>query len=94
MGITVHLPMVLRQYAGGAKKVNIGSADATVAEILDALESDYPGMRPRLLDEQGSLRRFVNIYVDDDDIRMAQGMETRVPDGADLSIIPAVAGGC
>jgi molybdopterin converting factor small subunit len=65
----------------------------TVREAIDALERDHPGLRARLLDEQGTLRRFVNLFVADEDVRFLQGLDTRLPAGTTLSIIPAVAGG-
>ena len=64
-----------------------------LSEILDSLESDYPGIRARILDDAGALRRFVNVYVGDDDVRFIGGLDAEVADGAKLSIIPAVAGG-
>lgn len=93
MTTTIHLPMILREYAEGAKSVSIPSNNDTITEVLNTLEGKYPGVCSRLLDERGSLRRFVNIYINDDDIRMFQGMETRIPASAEISIIPAVAGG-
>ncbi len=91
MSVTVRVPTVLRTYTGGAKEVP--SQGSTVGEVLDALESDHPGIKQRIVDEQGALRRFVNVYVDNDDVRFADGVATPVADGAQLSIIPAVAGG-
>ena len=91
MSVTVRVPTVLRTYTGGAKEVP--SQGSTVGEVLDALESAHPGIKQRIVDERGALRRFVNVYVDNDDVRFADGVATPVNDGAQLSIIPAVAGG-
>lgn len=91
MGVTVRIPTILRNYTGGAATVT-GPA-GTVREVIDALELSYPGIGLRVLDETGSLRRFVNVYVDQDDVRFVQGLGTAVGDGSTVSIIPAVAGG-
>lgn len=91
MSVTVRVPTILRQYTGGVAEV---SADGgTLGEVLGALEAAYPGIGPRVLDDAGKLRRFVNVYVDDDDVRFASGLATPTPDGTSISIIPAVAGG-
>ena len=66
---------------------------ATLAEVLESLESSHPGFRDRILDESGELRRFVNVFVSDDDVRFLDGLSTAVDDGATVSIVPAVAGG-
>ncbi|MDG9704168.1 MoaD/ThiS family protein [Streptomyces sp. DH37] len=93
MTTTVRIPTILRQYTGGAGEVRVAPAGPTVADALRALEADHPGVLARVCDERGALRRFVNLYVGEDDVRMAEGMGTKVPDGALISIIPAVAGG-
>jgi molybdopterin synthase sulfur carrier subunit len=91
VSVTVRVPTILRQYTGGVAEV---SADGgTLSDVLGALEAAYPGIGPRVLDDAGKLRRFVNVYVDDDDVRFASGLATPTPDGASISIIPAVAGG-
>lgn len=88
---TVRIPTILRTYTGGASEV---SADGgTLAEVIDALEANHPGIRARVLDDEGKLRRFVNVYVNDDDVRFAEGLATAIPAGGSVSIIPAVAGG-
>lgn len=92
MSATVRIPTILRSYTGGAAEVT--AEGKTLAEILDDLEGRYAGIRARILDDTGKLRRFVNVYVNDDDVRFADGLETTVADGAGVSIIPAVAGGC
>ena len=92
MSVSVRIPTILRPLTGGSAEVDVDDA-ATLAEVIDGLEADHPGMRTRVLDDDGKLRRFVNVYVDDEDVRFASGLETPTPDGASVSIIPAVAGG-
>jgi len=89
--VTVRIPTQLRQLAGGASDVAVEGA--TVAEALKALDAAHPGFAERLYDEGGGLRRFVNVFVADEDIRFLQGLETPVSDGQTVSIVPAVAGG-
>ena len=91
MAVTVRIPTILRSYTGGSAEVS--AQGATLAEVIEDLEANHPGLRARLLDDSGKLRRFVNVYVDDDDVRFADGLATSTGDGAKLSIIPAVAGG-
>ncbi len=100
MSVTVRIPTILRTYTGGVSEVvadpsdSDGSPDgATVADVLDALEVQFPGIRGRVLDDTGKLRRFVNVYVGDEDVRFADGLATATPPGSALSVIPAVAGG-
>ena len=94
MSVAVRIPTILRSYTKGESDVTLDVAEAsTLADVLDALEGSYPGIRARVLDDQGALRRFVNVYVDDDDVRFASGLATPVPAGAKVSVIPAVAGG-
>jgi len=91
MSASVRIPTILRSYTGGSSEV---SADGgTLAELLDSLESNHPGIRNRVLDDTGALRRFVNVYVGEEDVRFSGGLDTEVADGAKVSIIPAVAGG-
>ena len=92
MAVTVRIPTILRSYTGGSAEVP--AQGANLAEVIEDLEVNHPGLRARLLDDSGKLRRFVNVYVDDDDVRFADGLATSTGDGAKLSIIPAVAGGC
>jgi sulfur-carrier protein len=87
----IKIPTQLRSLTGDAPEVE--AQGGTVSEIVDDLEARYPGLKERLLDDSGKLRRFVNIYVNDEDVRFLNGIGTEVPDGARLSIIPAVAGG-
>jgi sulfur-carrier protein len=91
MSVQVRVPTILRQYTGGVAEVS--AEGGTLAEVLATLEAAYPGLGPRVLDDAGNLRRFVNVYVDDDDVRFASGLATPTPDGSSISIIPAVAGG-
>ena len=91
MSISIRIPTTLRTLTGGASQVDVEAT--TVAEALEALDSAHPGFKDRLFDDDGSLRRFVNVFVADDDVRYLDGVDTAVPDGETLSIIPAVAGG-
>ncbi|MFI6986623.1 ubiquitin-like small modifier protein 1 [Embleya sp. NPDC050154] len=92
MSVSVRIPTILRTYTGGAAEVSVEGS--TLAEVLDALEKDHTGIRARILDDEGKLRRFVNLYVNDEDVRFADGLATTIPDNGSVSIIPAVAGGC
>ncbi len=91
MSATVRIPTILRTLTGGEAEVK--AEGSTLRELLDALETDHPGLKARVLDDEGKLRRFVNVYVGDEDVRFEQGLDTATPDGAQVSIIPAVAGG-
>jgi sulfur-carrier protein len=92
MAVTVRVPTILRTLTGGQSDVEVDGA-ATLAEVLDKLDAEHPGIRARVLDDDGKLRRFVNVYVGEDDVRFADGLQTATPDGVTVSIIPAVAGG-
>ncbi len=91
MPIDVRIPTILRPHAGGAKSV-AGSGD-TLAALLSDLDSRHPGLRGRLVTDQGALHRFVNVYVNDEDVRFTGALETPVKDGDSVTILPAVAGG-
>ncbi len=91
MSVTVRVPTILRTYTGGAAEVVVEGA--TLAQVVAALESAHPGIAARVLDDDGKLRRFVNVYVGDEDVRFADGLGTATPDGSTVSVIPAVAGG-
>ena len=91
MSATVRIPTPLRTVTGGKATVDVDGS--TVGEVVKSLDASYPGIGERILDESGQVRRFVNIFVDDEDIRFAQGLETPVREGATVSVIPAVAGG-
>jgi MoaD family protein len=87
----VNLPTVLRPHAGGVKVV---SADgSTVGEVLTAIVAEYPGLAGQVIDENGALHKFVNVYVNDDDVRYLSALDTPVKDADEISILPAVAGG-
>jgi sulfur-carrier protein len=89
--ISVRLPTVLRPHANGDARVQ--AAGDTVGGVVQDLLTQFPGMKPNLLGEDGSLHRFVNVYVNDEDVRYLDKMDTSVSDGDELSILPAVAGG-
>ena len=91
MSATVRIPTILRTFTSGAGEVT--AEGSTLREVLDNLEASFLGIRARIVDEQGALRRFVNVYVGDDDVRFIGGLDAEVADGARISIIPAVAGG-
>ena len=91
MAVTVRIPTTLRPLSGGAKQIELESG--SLADVIAALEATHPGFRDRLLDDDGGLRKFVNVFVDDDDVRYLDGLDTKVADGITVSIIPAVAGG-
>jgi molybdopterin converting factor small subunit len=92
VSVEVRLPTVLRPHAGGQSTV--AANGATIGEVLKDLVATYPGMAGQVLTDDGALHRFVNVYVDDDDVRYLEQLDTKVPDGATVSILPAVAGGC
>jgi molybdopterin synthase sulfur carrier subunit len=91
MAVTVRIPTTMRPLAGGSSTVQVDGA--TLGEVLKALDAAHPGFGDRLFDETGALRKFVNVFVADDDVRYMQGLDTPVPAGETVSIIPAVAGG-
>lgn len=91
MAASVRIPTILRTYTGGSSEVS--ATGETLAALLDDLEANYAGIRARILDDNGDLRRFVNVYVGNEDVRFLDGLTTPVPDGTQVSIIPAVAGG-
>jgi molybdopterin synthase sulfur carrier subunit len=91
MAVTVRIPTQLRELSGGAAEVSLEGG--TVKELLAALDAAHPGFAERLHDESGGLRRFVNVFVADEDIRFLDGVDTPVKPGETVSIIPAVAGG-
>jgi MoaD family protein len=92
MSVRVRVPTTLRTLTGGASEVEVDGA--TVGEVLTNLDATHPGFRDRVFDDEGKLRRFVNVFVADDDVRYLQGLDTEVPEGETVSILPAVAGGC
>jgi molybdopterin synthase sulfur carrier subunit len=91
MSVIVRVPPVFRPMAGGQAKVE--AEGATVAEVIASLEANHPGFSAKLLDDEGNLVKFVNVFVDDDDVRFLDGLATPVADGTEVSIMQAVAGG-
>ena len=91
MPVNVRIPTPLRKLT--KDKDTVQATGGTIQDIIDNLEKQYPGLRERLCDERGELRRFVNVYLNDEDIRFAQGKSTPVKDSDEISIIPAIAGG-
>ncbi|HYX97927.1 MAG TPA: ubiquitin-like small modifier protein 1 [Geodermatophilus sp.] len=93
MSVEVVLPGVLADLAGGTKHLRVEPAGGTLADLLDTLAAAHPALARRIRDEAGAVRRFVNVYVDGDDVRYAGGLGTSVPDGAVVQVLPSVAGG-
>lgn len=91
MSVKVRIPTPLRPVTGGVSEVGVDAA--SVREMIEALDSKHPGIRARICEDTGEIRRFVNVFVGDEDIRFLQGLDTPLPEGASVSIIPAVAGG-
>lgn len=91
MTVCVRVPTILRTYTGGESEV--GAQGTSLSEVLDSLDASYPGIKGRIVDEQGALRRFVNVYVGNDDVRFLDGLDTPTADSVQVSVIPAVAGG-
>jgi molybdopterin converting factor small subunit len=91
MSVHVRIPTILRTYTQGASEVT--AEGGTLAEVLDDLEANHAGIKARVLDDAGQIRRFVNVYVGNDDVRFLDGLGSTTPEGTQISIIPAVAGG-
>ncbi|HTS19072.1 MAG TPA: ubiquitin-like small modifier protein 1 [Verrucomicrobiae bacterium] len=91
MAVNIRIPTPLRKLT--KDKETVQAAGETIQDIIDSLEKQYPGLKERICDERGELRRFVNVYLNDEDIRFAQGKSTPVKDGDEISVIPAIAGG-
>ena len=91
MAVTVRIPTTLRPLSGGASTVQVEAG--SLLDVIASLDAAHPGFHDRLLDDESNLRKFVNVFVDDDDVRYLDGLKTDVPDGQTVSIIPAVAGG-
>jgi len=91
MSVTVRIPTPLRKLTAGADEVSIEAA--TVGAMIDNLEAAHPGLKERLCDDAGEIRRFVNVYVNDEDVRFMGGRATELKDGDEVSIVPAIAGG-
>ena len=93
MSVTVRIPTILRAYVGDKSTVEIEPNPQTLQGVLDALEALAPGILQRVISDTGELRRFVNVYVNDDDVRFLEGLNSPTPSGVTVSIVPAVAGG-
>lgn len=91
MAVTVRIPTPLRKFTGDQADVEVQGA--TVGEVIDSLEAQHSGIKERMVDESGAIRRFVNVYVNEEDIRFLDGSETGVQDGDQVTIVPAIAGG-
>jgi molybdopterin synthase sulfur carrier subunit len=91
MSVRVRIPTPLRRFTAGAEEVSINGT--TIATVFEDLEKKFPGIKERLCDEQGRVRRFVNIYVNGDDIRFLNSLDTAIKDGDEVAIVPAIAGG-
>ena len=91
MSVVVRIPTPLRRMTGGKDKVEVESGN--LSAMVDELEGSYPGMKDRLIDEEGELRYFVNIYLNGEDVRFMDGLDTQTSAGDEVSIVPAVAGG-
>jgi molybdopterin synthase sulfur carrier subunit len=89
--VEVRLPTILRQHAGG--QASVQGIGETVGDVLEDLVRQFPGLAGQVVTEDGALHKFVNVYVNDDDVRYLEGLDTKVPDGSVVSILPAVAGG-
>lgn len=93
MSVSVRIPTILRTYTGGEANVEVDPSEATLGGVIDTLEASYPGIKQRLVSDTGEMRRFINFYINDDDVRFLEGLATPTPDGVQISIVPAVAGG-
>jgi len=91
MSVRIRIPTPLRRFTAGAEEVSVGGA--TVGSAVEELERKHPGIKERLCDESGRVRRFVNVYVNGDDIRFLNSLDTPVKEGDEVSIVPAIAGG-
>ena len=91
MAIDVRIPTILRQYTGGEKQVT--AKGDSLAALIDDLDAGHPGLKGRLVTEEGALHRFVNVYVNDEDVRFTGALDTALSDGDEVTILPAVAGG-
>lgn len=91
MSVSVRVPTILRTYTNGESEVT--ATGATLADVLTDLDASYAGIKARILDDNGALRRFVNVYVGNEDVRFLEDLATPTPDGTQISVIPAVAGG-
>lgn len=91
MSVKVRIPTPLRKLT--KEQAEVDAAGSTIRDVVEDLEKQFPGFKERMCDDAGELRRFVNVYVGEEDIRFLKGLDTEIPDGEQVSIIPAVAGG-
>ncbi len=91
MSVKVRIPTPLRKLT--KEQAEVDAAGSTIRDVVDDLEKQFPGFKERMCDDAGELRRFVNVYVGEEDIRFLKGLDTEIPEGEQVSIIPAVAGG-
>ena len=91
MSLKVVIPTPLRKFTAGMETVEV--EPGTLKEVLDHLDSKFPGFRASVCDESGALRRFINVYLDGEDVRFLENLATPVPDGAEIAIVPAISGG-
>jgi sulfur-carrier protein len=92
MAVVVRIPQPLRSLTG--EKTSVEASASSLDELIGNLETSYPGVKERILDESGQIRRFVNVYINGDDVRFGEGLQSSLKDGDEVSIVPAVAGGC
>jgi sulfur-carrier protein len=93
VSVTFHIPAPLRSYSGGRSPVEIHASPATLRDALEVLWTLYPGIRDRVVTEQGQIREHVNVFVGNEDVRYTGGLATAIPGGAEISIVPAISGG-
>jgi molybdopterin converting factor small subunit len=93
MAVRFFVPGPLREFAGGRAEIDLATTPRTLKEALEALGRDFPGVARRVLDEQGEVRPHVNLFVGGECVRFGEGLETRLPDGCEIAILPAVSGG-
>lgn len=91
MGVNVRIPTPLRKFTGGKGEVEVSGASIT--EVIDDLENSFPGIKDKLCDESGKVRKFLNIYLNDEDVRFMDSVDTEVRDGDSIALVPAIAGG-
>jgi molybdopterin synthase sulfur carrier subunit len=93
MAVVMYLPAYLQPFAGGRSEVEVNGGSATLREALDELRRDYPGVYERVMTERGEVRQHVNVFIGEESIRDAQGLASPIPDGTEITILPAVSGG-
>jgi molybdopterin converting factor small subunit len=94
VAVTFHIPAPLREFTNGKSHVDIATTPDTLADALSALWQVYPGLRDRVATEQGEIREHINIFIGDDDVRFKGGLASRISAGSEISIVPAISGGC